>query len=40
MKGIFSAILKWYFRTGGFAQDVSMVEGKIVAATLQIYKAI
>jgi len=40
MKGIFSSILKWYFRTGGFPQDVQMVEGKIVAATLQIYKSI
>jgi len=40
MKGIFSAILKWYFRTGNFAQDVGMVEGKIVMATLQIYKQI
>lgn len=34
MKTIFSSILKWYFRTGGFAQDVMQVEAKIVAATL------
>lgn len=40
MKGIFSAILKWYFRTGQFPQDVQMIEGKIVAASLQIYRTI
>jgi dynein heavy chain len=40
MKTIFSSILKWYFRTGGFATDVANLETKVVAATLQIYKQI
>lgn len=40
MKTIFSSILKWYFRTGNFAQEVANLETKIVAATLQIYKMI
>lgn len=40
MKTIFSSILKWYFRTGGFATDVANLEVKVVSATLQIYKAI
>lgn len=38
MKTIFSSILKWYFRTGAFSQEVASQEPKIVAATLQIYK--
>jgi dynein heavy chain, axonemal len=38
MKTIFSSILKWYFRTGGFPQDVSMIQDKLVIATLQIYR--
>ena len=40
MKTIFSSILKWYFRTGQFAQEVANLEPKIVTATLQIYKQI
>lgn len=30
MKTIFSSILKWYFRTGGFATDVANLEAKVV----------
>lgn len=40
MKTIFSSLLKWYFRTGNFSQEVANLEPKIVAATLQIYKQI
>lgn len=40
MKTIFGSILKWFFRTGGFSNDVAAIEGKIVMATLQIYKQI
>jgi dynein heavy chain len=38
MKGIFGAILRWFFRTGDFVQECAALEGKIVDATLQIYK--
>lgn len=40
LKGIFGAILRWFFRTGDFAQECAVLEGKIVDATLQIYKQI
>lgn len=40
MKTIFSSLLKWYFRVGNFPSDVAGLEGKVVAATLQIYKNI
>jgi len=40
MLSIFTNILRWYFRIGNFVQEVSALEGKIVSATLQIYKQI
>jgi hypothetical protein len=40
MVSIFTSILRWYFRTGAFAQEVAALEGKIVNATLQVYKQI
>jgi len=38
MKSIFGSILKWHFRTGHFDQQVSMLETKIVAATMKVYE--
>ena len=38
MKSIFGSILKWHFRTGHFDQQVSMLESKIVAATMKVYE--
>ena len=40
MVSIFTSILRWYFRTGAFAQEVAALEGQIVNATLQVYKQI
>ena len=40
MKGIFSAILKYYFRENEFNSDVAAQEAKVVAATLNVYKLI
>ena len=40
MKSIFGSILKWHFRTGHFDQQVSMLETKIVAATMKVYEQI
>jgi dynein heavy chain len=37
MTSIFRSILKFYFRTGGFASEVSGLEQKIVSATMKIY---
>ena len=34
MKGIFGAILRWFFRVGDFSAEVAALEGKIVDATL------
>lgn len=38
MHTIFRSILKWYFRTGNFSQDVAGCEQKIVAATMKVYE--
>ena len=40
MKGIFGAILRWFFRVGDFSAEVAALEGKIVDATLVVYKQI
>jgi dynein heavy chain len=40
MKSIYGSILKWFFRTGEFSSEVSMLESKLVEATLSIYKLI
>ena len=40
MHSIFRSILKFHFRTGGFAPDVSSMEQKVVAATMKIYEQI
>jgi dynein heavy chain len=40
MKSIYGAILKWFFRTGEFAAEISSLEGRLVEATLGIYKEI
>lgn len=40
MKSIYGSILKWFFRTGDFSSDISMLDKKLVEATLSIYKQI
>ena len=40
MKSIYGSILKWFFRVGDFGSDLSMLDGKLVEATLSIYKQI
>ena len=40
MKSIFGNILKWFFRVGEFNSDISMLDSKLVEATLSIYKQI
>jgi len=40
MTTIFRSILKWFFRTGGFAPEVSGMEQKIVSATAKVYDKI
>ena len=40
MKSIFTSILSYYFRTGGFNPEVSGMNEKIVMATLNVYKRI
>jgi len=40
MKSIFQSILKWYFRSENFNGEVSNMQEKLVAATLNVYKKI
>jgi dynein heavy chain len=40
MKSIFTSILSYYFREGGFAQEICGMNEKIVMATLNIYRRI
>ena len=40
MKQIFGTILKWYFAEGEFKEEVSIMEPKLVKATLSFYKKI
>lgn len=40
MKTIFSSILKWHFRVGNFASEVSNMINNIVMASLKIYQNI
>jgi len=40
MKSIFSSILSYYFRTGGFAPEIVAMNEKIVMATLTVYRRI
>ena len=40
MKSIFGSILKWFFRTGEFSNEIAGLDNKIVEATLSIYKQI
>jgi len=40
MKTIFSSILSYYFRTGGFNDEIKGMNDKLVQATINIYKRI
>lgn len=40
MKSIFTSILSYYFRSGGFAQEICGMNEKIVTATLNVYRRI
>jgi len=40
MKTIFTSILSYYFRTGGFSNEIMGMNDKLVNATLLVYKRI
>lgn len=38
MKSIYGSILKWFFRIGDFSREISMLDSRLVEASLSIYK--